>query len=172
MSNNPDNDKFSAGKGYPTDLTQKITIIKGTGQSDSKVPHLVSGSKISSTAGQLITHASLMRPTGQIISQGMSSQVSILHLLCNQYCFSVLSRIFFNHITSNDANSYRCFFQPQLLSTSQATLVSTSGITATPLLQGAQIISQGQQVQFDFLIDCPKKSINSPNLPITILLMN
>lgn len=81
MSGNIESDRsITAGKMYPIDLApQKITIVKSVSNTEVKMAHLISGQPKSTAAGQLITHpgpVGLMRPTAQILSPGVTSQVS------------------------------------------------------------------------------------------------
>lgn len=82
MSSNVENDRsITAGKMYPIDLApQKITIVKSVSNAEVKMAHLIPGQPKTTAAGQLITHpgpVGLLRPTAQILSPGVSSQVSI-----------------------------------------------------------------------------------------------
>lgn len=79
MSNNLENDRSNSGsKMYPIDLApQKITIVKTVPNSEVKMTHLNPGQPKPAAAGQIITHTSLMRPSTQIISSNVTSQVQV-----------------------------------------------------------------------------------------------
>lgn len=80
MSNNLENDRsVTTSKMYPMDLApQKITIVKSVPNSDVKMSHLIPGQPKTTGPSQIITHTGplgLMRPSTQIMSSSVSSQV-------------------------------------------------------------------------------------------------
>lgn len=81
MSSNLENERsVTSGKMYPIDLApQKITIVKSVSNTEVKMAHLIPGQSKTTGSGQILTHAGpvgLMRPGTQIISPGVTSQVS------------------------------------------------------------------------------------------------
>ncbi|XP_049868730.1 histone deacetylase complex subunit SAP130 [Pectinophora gossypiella] len=135
MSGNLENDRsVTAGKMYPIDLAQKITIVKSVSNTEVKMTHLIPGQPKTTASGQIISHTGpvgMMRPAAAILSPSVSSQpqmiVSGSPILQGTQIVSQGSQM----IGSNS----------QIISQSQ--MINPSCQILSP---GTQIISQGTQL--------------------------
>lgn len=144
MSGNIENDRSgSTGKMFPMDLAQqKITIVKSGANSDVKTAHLLTGQSKTTAPGQIITQTvplSLMRPTAQIISQGIASQPQMIvsgpPLLQSAQLASQNSQLI--------SQGSQIITQASQIINANSQIIGPSGQIISP---STQIISQGTQL--------------------------